>query len=79
MILSDAEGIEHEIIANSFVVKSDESSLDFAAILKWYSTLKDKNRIRSEIHAFTEEYYSWNIQMQKVIDAFGDLKRGQNG
>lgn len=79
MILSDAEGIEQEILSNSFVVKSDESPLDFGAILEWYSSLKDKNRIRNEIHAFAEQNYSWNIQMQKVMDAFGGLKRGQNG
>lgn len=79
MILSDAEGIEQEIVSNSFVVKSDESPLDFGAILEWYSLLKDKNQIRNEIHAFAEQNYSWNIQMQKVMDAFGDLKRGQNG
>ena len=79
MILSDAEGIEQEIVSNSFIVKSDESPLDFGAILEWYSLLKDKNQIRNEIHAFAEQNYSWNIQMQKVMDAFGDLKRGQNG
>lgn len=79
MILSDAEGIEQEIVSNSFVVKSDESPLDFGAILEWYSSLKDKNQIRNEIHAFAEQNYSWDIQMQKVMDAFGDLKRGQNG
>lgn len=74
MILSDAEGIETEIKSQSFIVKSDESPLDINAIVNWYHSINDKDSIRLSIHNFAKENYSWDSQIQVIIDEIQNEK-----
>lgn len=68
MVLSDAEGIEKEILERSFIVKSDESPIDFGKIVEWFDGIADKEKVKREIHDFAVEHYAWDSQMKKVID-----------
>ena len=79
MVLSDAEGIEQEIFTKSFIVKSDESPLDFGKMTEWYKSILDKSSVRKDIHAFAMKHYSWDSQMKLVLDAYEGVKRGKNG
>lgn len=70
MVLSDAEGIEDEILRRSFVVKSDESPIDFSEIVNWFENIGNKEAVKKEIHQFAVEHYSWDYQTKKVLDEF---------
>lgn len=67
MVISEAEGIENEIKNSSFIVKSDESPLDFTKIRDWYVSLQNKEQIRQMISAYAKQHFSWNSQIQKII------------
>lgn len=67
MVLSDAEGIELEIKERSIIVKSDESPLDFEEIIQWYNSVLDKQETRLFIHNFAKSNYSWDAQINKVL------------
>ncbi len=74
MILADSEGIEQDIKDRSFVIASDETSVDFIDFMNWYrknATLSNRKYIRS----FAEDHYSWNAQMEKVINAYYSIKK----
>lgn len=70
MVLSDAEGIESEILDLSYVVKSDDSPIDFIKIKDWYNYLDSKEDKRQFIHSFAVNNYSWEYQMTKVVNKF---------
>jgi glycosyltransferase involved in cell wall biosynthesis len=67
MVLSDAEGIEKEIKERSFIVRSDESPIDFEAIEIWYHEMHNKQETRKYIHEFAVQNYSWDVQIEKII------------
>lgn len=71
MVLSDAEGIEPEIKDRSIIVKSNESPLDFEAILRWYKAIQNKQDTRMFIHNFAKSNYSWDAQISKVLQIVG--------
>ena len=70
MVLSDAEGIEKEILESSYVVKSDESPIDFSAIVAWYTKIQDKKKMRDTIHEYAVAHYSWDNQIRKILAEF---------
>lgn len=74
MVLSDAEGVEYDIINKSFIVKSDESPIDFEAIRNWYINIENKKLMKAEIHNFANNHYSWDFQMKKIIDEYLKIK-----
>lgn len=76
MVLSDAEGIEKEILDNSFVVKSDESPIDFESIVKWFDSVVDKELVKNKIHEFAVDHYAWDSQMKKVLSELNLEKQG---
>lgn len=76
MVLSDAEGIEGDILDNSFVVKSDESPIDFESIVKWFESVENKELVKNRIHEFAVDHYAWDSQMKKVI---GELNLEEQG
>lgn len=76
MVLSDAEGIEGDILDNSFVVKSDESPIDFESIVKWFESVENKELVKNRIHEFALDHYAWDSQMKKVI---GELNLEEKG
>lgn len=67
MILSDAEGIEDEIKDRSIIIKSDENPIDFEEIMQWYNSVQDKKKTRLFIHNFAKSNYSWDAQINKVL------------
>ena len=73
MVLSDAEGIEQEIVKNSFVVKSDETPIDFVAIVDWFEKISDKEKIKNSIHYFAIRHHSWEYQIKKILDEFDNI------
>ena len=68
MVLSDAEGIEKFILDRSFLVRSDETPIDFEAVVSWYESLAEKEKFRREIHGFAEANYSWSKQIEKILN-----------
>lgn len=77
MVLSDAEGIEKDIHDNSFVVKSDESPIDFESIVKWFDSVADKELVKKRIHEFAVDHYAWDSQMKKVLSELNLKKQGR--
>lgn len=67
MILSDAEGIEDEILKRSYIVKSDETPLDLFAIKNWFCSLEDITKTRKFIRDFAMIHYSWDSQIDKLL------------
>lgn len=67
MVLSNAEGIERDILDNSFVVKSDESLIDFKSIVNWFDSIENKELLKKRIHEFAVDHYAWDSQMKKVL------------
>ena len=67
MILSDSEGIEKEILEKSFLVKSNDTPIDFNQVEKWYNTITNRTELREFIHSFAVRYYAWDVQISKVI------------
>lgn len=76
IVLSDAEGIEGDILDNSFVVKSDESPIDFESIVKWFESVENKELVKNRIHEFAVDHYAWDSQMKKVIDELNLEEQG---
>ena len=70
MVLSDAEGIERDILEKSFIVKSDESPLDYEKILSWYKKIENRQLWRKQIHQFAKNNYSWDYQMKKIMENY---------
>ena len=68
MVLSDAEGIEKEIFEKSFIVKSNESPIEFDKVVEWFDGIVDKEKVKREIHDFAVKHYAWDSQMKKIID-----------
>lgn len=67
MILSESEGIEEEIKTKSFIVEAKEKPVDFASFFAWYMN-SDIKEISKEIHSFALENYSWDTQMNYVVE-----------
>lgn len=79
MILSDAEGIEKEVFDECFIVKSDESPIDFQEIAKWYKSIDNKISVRRKIHKYAVQNYSWNSQIDKIEKSYEEIKRSDYG
>lgn len=73
MIMSDAEGIEKEIKEKSFLVKSNESAIDFVEIKKWFENIEDLKDVRSGICNFAKEHFTWDSQIEKIIVNYNKL------
>lgn len=67
MVLSDTEGIENEIKDCSYIVKSDESPIDYNSIINWFNSIPNKEGKRLFIRKYAEEHYSWDAQLVKVL------------
>lgn len=67
MILSDAEGIDKEMAAASFIVKSDETPIDFESIKEWFVGLDNREDLRLKLRKHAETDYSWTNQILKII------------
>lgn len=67
MILADTEGIENEILDNSFIVKSNEEPINFEQLIVWYSSINDRMQLRNFINKYAVCHYSWDVQVCKVI------------
>ena len=68
MVLSDAEGIETDIMEKSLVVRSDESPIDFEEVLKWFDGIRNKDEVKERIHKYAVEHYAWDVQIKKVLE-----------
>ena len=51
-----------------YVVKSDESNLDFNRIIEWYKSL-DFPEVSCELRQLAVKHFTWESEMQKVLDA----------
>lgn len=72
MILSDAEGIEREILEESFVVKSNDSPINFNEVIEWFDNIVNKVESRAKIHGFAVKHYAWDPQIRKILDGINE-------
>lgn len=79
MILSDAEGMAKEVFDKCYVVKSDESPIDFEGISKWYASIDNKMSIRRTIHEYATRNFSWNSQIEMIEMAYAEITGTDDG
>ena len=68
MVLSDAEGMDIEIEKASFIVKSDETPIDFKAIKTWFLNINNREEQRLKLRNYAETNFSWTNQIAKIIE-----------
>lgn len=72
MVLSDAEGMDIEIEKASFIVKSDETPIDFKAIKTWFLNINNREEQRLKLRNYAETNFSWTNQIAKIIEFIKD-------
>ena len=72
MVLSDAEGMDIEIEKASFIVKSDETPIDFSAIKTWFLNINNREEQRLKLRNYAETNFSWTNQIAKIIEFIKD-------